>query len=426
MTSTTADTPGRARRPGRRVAADVLLWAVFCLPSVLLAPGGRAEWWQLAGGAGVLGVAVAVRQTFPRVALGLCAALWWAVAVPGGDLGEVVVSPYLPAVFGLSFALGRRAAVPQRRYPWAVPAVAVAAALAGAAGTGAGPAAWAVLATALIFACLLPWLVGRYVRQRDELQHAGWEHARQVELRQRGSVERARLRERARIAEDMHDSLGHELNLIALRAGAMQVAPGLDEHFREAAGELRVGASDALERLREIIGVLREDDAPTRLDPAAADLDGLVQRARASGLPVELTRSGGPWTLPEMADRAVYRVVQESLTNAMKHAPGGTAAVRLDGSDGGVTVTVRSTRPPGPLPVPVPPPADPADPVRGGHGLTGLAERVRLTGGGFRAGPLPDGGFEVVARLPRDGAGAGGGPEAGASARAGGGGGGGG
>lgn len=205
-------------------------------------------------------------------------------------------------------------------------------------------------------------------------------------------VEQARLRERARIAEDMHDSLGHELNLIALRAGALQIAPDLADRHRETAAGLRAGAAEAMERLRDIIGVLREEGEPAPLEPSRAGVGVLVDRARDSGARVELRCSGEAGELPAMTDKAVYRVVQESLTNVMKHAPGAAATVRLDHTPLDVTVAVRNS----------PSARDPLENrAQGGRGLIGMQERIRVAGGEFRAGGLPDGGFEVIARLPR-------------------------
>ncbi|MER5892030.1 histidine kinase [Streptomyces sp. NPDC001876] len=371
----------------------VLLWAALNVPVVALVPGsgldGSRRWETLLGGV-IVGIAVAVRRTRPLVSLALCAGLWWALALLLDDVDSVAVMARLPALCVMSYAVGRLRV--DRRAALRVLGPVGVAALAGGVWSGLTVPMWAVAASGLIFAGLLPWMLGRYARQRHELQVAGWEHARQLELQQRGRVEQARLRERARIAEDMHDSLGHELNLIALRAGALQIAPGLGDHHRETAAELRAGAAEAMERLRDIIGVLREEGAPAPLEPSRSGVGVLVDRARASGAGVELRCTGEAGELPGMTDKAVYRVVQESLTNVMKHAPGAAVTVRLDHTPLDVTVVVRNG----------PPARDPLENrARGGRGLVGLQERTRLAGGELRAGALPDGGFEVTARLPR-------------------------
>lgn len=377
----------------RSPVASLLVWAALNIPALLLSSGfpeGLGREWQILIGAVVTGAAVVLHRSQPLVSFVLCLALWWTIGTLDNDLGSTVLSPYLPAVFIMSFAVGR--------LPVATPSVLLA--IGGTIVVGSVFAVavhlslptWFLLLTVLIFACLLPWLLGRYWQQRHELQLTGWEHARQMELQQRILVDQARLRERTRIAEDMHDSLGHELSLIALRAGALQVAPGVDESFRNTAGELRENTARAMEHLREIIGVLREDDTETPLDPSQSGIGALIDRTRASGVQVALEQVGEPEQLPAMTDKALYRVVQESLTNAIKHAPGASVTVRLEYRSAEVLVTVRNALPPEP-------PA--ADRPSGRRGLIGLQERARLAGGRLHAAALPDGGFEVTARLPR-------------------------
>ncbi len=121
--------------------------------------------------------------------------------------------------------------------------------------------AWLLLLAVLLFLVVFPWLAGRYRLQRRALAEAGWARAARLEEEQRGVAERAALRERARIAAEMHDALGHELSLLALRAGTLQVAADLPERHREAAAGLRAATADAVDRLHEIVGVLRAEEA---------------------------------------------------------------------------------------------------------------------------------------------------------------------
>ncbi len=225
------------------------------------------------------------------------------------------------------------------------------------------PWSWAEAPVALAFSVLLPWFAGRYRRQHLALAE-----------RLRQDARLARQRERTRIARDMHDSLGHELTLIALRAGALELSPDLAEPHRTAIGELRASTGEATERLREIIGLLRDD---------TEDIASLVHRSAASGMDVRLT--GGP-----TGSRTAYRVVQESLTNAAKHAPGAPVEVRVRHTATDLVVSVVNA------------PAKAPGAGSGGHGLIGLAERVRLAGGVLDAAPRPDGGFAVVATMRRD------------------------
>ncbi|WP_153533715.1 sensor histidine kinase [Actinomadura macrotermitis] len=331
-------------------------------------------WWATMAGVVALGGAVAVSRSRPLVLL-------------------VVSALFLPVQGNFAFSLPVAAYLAGRRTPHARPVVWVFTAMF-TGGTlfnivrGIDVTTWFPLTIWFVVIGVLPWLTGRYWRQYQELVRAGWERAERLEREQRIVAERERMRERARIAQDMHDSLGHELALIAVRAGALQVAPDLDERHRAAAAELRAGAADATDRLRDIIGVLRED-APQDAAPVRESIADLVERARASGMPVRLAGSDVAGGAPMVA-LAAHRVVQEALTNAAKHAPGADVTVRVERSGGRSIVTVVN----GPAAGPVRPA------VSGGHGLTGLDERVRLVGGTLRAGPDGAGGFAVTAELP--------------------------
>ncbi|WP_171171950.1 sensor histidine kinase [Streptomyces sp. I05A-00742] len=236
---------------------------------------------------------------------------------------------------------------------------------------------------------LLPWFAGRVWRQYQELIRAGWSRAAQLAREQRLVAEQARLRERARIAQDMHDALGHDLSLVALSAGALKLAPGLAEGHRAAAEDVRARAAAAVERLGEVIGILREDADWAPTGPADHGVGRLVENAAASGLAVALHVEGQGHEVPGPVERAAHRVVQEALTNVVKHAPGAAAEVRVAHSAGETVVSVRNTAPPSAT----------GGLAAGGRGLIGLDERVRLTGGSLRHGPY-EGGFLVTARLP--------------------------
>jgi signal transduction histidine kinase len=224
----------------------------------------------------------------------------------------------------------------------------------------------------------LPWAAGRYLRQQAELVRASADHAR--------------LRERARIARDMHDTLGHELSLLALRAGTLELRADADPRLRDAAGEVRAGAGAATERLAEIIGVLR-DGEPAPLRPVLAGIDETVHRAGRAGLSAHLEWDG-PRSLPPGVERSARRVVQEALTNVMRHAPGARVRVRLATADGTTVVTVTNGPPARTASCAAQPTVE-----NGGTGLAGLREHARDAGGDLRAGPR-DGGYEVVATLP--------------------------
>ncbi|MFC3999808.1 sensor histidine kinase [Nocardiopsis sediminis] len=265
------------------------------------------------------------------------------------------------------------------------------------AGAGAvGAAAMAVdrgqgvtMLFSLALAVALPWLAGRFRRQQSALIEAGRERIATLEREQGFIAERARLRERARISADMHDSLGHELALITVRAGALELAAEADAGTREAAAGLRASAVAATDLLRRTIGMLNEDrDAAT--EPPGEPVEALVARSRDAGMAVGLALRGGTGPLPPLVDRAVHRVVQEALTNAARHAPGARVSVTVERGPDAVVVTVAN-------PVAGPGPAGSGS--GSGSGLAGLRERVGLLGGDLRAGPSAEG-FTVAARIP--------------------------
>ncbi|MFI9296205.1 sensor histidine kinase [Streptomyces gardneri] len=253
---------------------------------------------------------------------------------------------------------------------------------------------------------LAPGLAHRYWTQRRTLLHALQERNAQL-LRERTMVAwQARLRERQRIAQDMHDSLGHQLALIAVHTGALEVDRELSERQREVVGVLRNASVTAMHELREVVGILRDGieategpgSAPARAGDetgkaarGTAGIEGLVAAARAAGTTVGLRRLGEERPLAPAADHAAYRIVQEALTNAYKYAPGAPIAVELRYEpDTFVVEVLNEASADGPA----------KDVVSGGQGLTGLAERARLVGGMCHAGPADGGGFRVAGMLP--------------------------
>ncbi|MEU7861980.1 histidine kinase [Nonomuraea sp. NPDC049141] len=384
---------------------DLLLCLAITLPMFLAnespevgqPPGLPLSWVRIAA-VPLLTLAVAVGRRRPVVAAGVPAALALAVTP------ELYTDSFMISQLLLAFLLGRRTAG-MRPGLLFFAGVCLAGLAAANLTPGATLSTWLSLVTTAVAIILLPWLAGRYARQHDELVRTGWELAERLERERDLIGERMRLVERSRIAGDMHDSLGHELSLVALSAAALQVHPGLDEPARKAAAELRASAAKATERLHEIIGVLREDGETAPVLPSGDTVAALVNRAAAAGMAVRLYDEVG--RLTPMADRAAYRVVQESLTNAAKHAPGAAVTVRLDSDPaaGKAVVSVVNTAPPagaefdaGARPDQRPS-RRPPEAGSGGYGLVSLDERVRLAGGTLRARPA-DGGFAVTARLP--------------------------
>ncbi|ATL88104.1 histidine kinase [Streptomyces malaysiensis subsp. malaysiensis] len=209
--------------------------------------------------------------------------------------------------------------------------------------------------------------------------------------------EEARLRateERLRIARELHDVLGHNISLINVQAGAalhrLKKDPAQAE---EALGAIKASSRETLRELRTTLGVLRQvdEEAPTAPAPGLARTDELVASAKLAGLPVRIERTGSERSLPAPVDLVAYRIVQESLTNAAKHSGAGRVTVRLAYGDRELTLAVeddgRGSA------------SCPAE-AGGGSGIVGMTERARAMGGELTAGPRPEGGFAVRARLP--------------------------
>ncbi|GGX94487.1 two-component sensor histidine kinase [Streptomyces minutiscleroticus] len=254
-----------------------------------------------------------------------------------------------------------------------------------------------VVLTALLTGTVVGW--GMFVRSRRQLLLSLRDRARRAETEAALRVERAQRLAREAIAREMHDVLAHRLTLLSVHAGALEFRPDASrEEVVRAAGVIRESAHEALEDLREIIGVLRageSGDEAGRPQPTLAALQGLVAESREAGMGVVLEdRVADPGAVPASVGRTAYRVAQEGLTNARKHAPGAEVTVAVAGAPGdGLVLTVRNPPPPGPVPrVP-----------GSGQGLIGLTERVTLAGGRLIHGGRPDGGFEVRAELPWEG-----------------------
>lgn len=219
--------------------------------------------------------------------------------------------------------------------------------------------------------------------------------AEQAERAELEKGRRAVLTERARIARELHDVVAHHLSLMAVRA---ETAPyrlaNLPDPVRAEFGALSAASRGALADMRRLLGVLRDEGPAERApQPQLADLPDLVYAARQAGMPVELSVPAVAAPIPPAVGVCAYRIVQESLSNASRHAQGAPVTVSVDHRTDGVLLRVANG--------PGAPGARPGDESRrSGHGLTGMRERVALLGGSLSAGPSPDGGFVVSALLP--------------------------
>ena len=208
-------------------------------------------------------------------------------------------------------------------------------------------------------------------------------------------AEQAAAAERARIARELHDIVAHHLSVVVLHAAGARASGGADP---ETLAEIEDSGRRALTETRRLFGVLREPDEETGRapQPGISELPALAGSLRAAGLEVSLAIDGYHPALPPAVNVSAYRIVQEALTNVLKHAGPARAEVTVGCADGAVTIEVTDDGPGNPAPPAVPGEEE----VGGGQGLVGMRERVALFGGDLRAGPRPDGGFTVCARLP--------------------------
>ncbi|MEU6128063.1 histidine kinase [Saccharopolyspora sp. NPDC047091] len=344
-----------------------------------------------------------VPEPRPSVPLAVLYALWAAVLVPARrrwptvallalSFSQAVLSVLILPV--LAFAAGRRTR--SAALLWA--AVLVTVVLGAVEEALLRPVAPMSGEDALLLLCgivvllVVPVVAGRLLGTRQPLVRLLQERNDYLEGVRHLTAEQARSAERADIAGEMHDMLGHRLSLLSLHAGALELSAAKKApEVSEQAEFVRATAGEALAELRGILGVLRSG-AADRDDSSGrrADVERLVAESRTAGMPVDLHWHGPD--LDEVDPRvrhAVHRIVREALTNAHKHAPGAAAVVEVSAADP-VSVRVRNA-----------PVAAPDAPARGlRSGLAGLEERARMLGGTFTGGPAADGGFAVHAALP--------------------------
>ncbi|OEJ51444.1 sensor histidine kinase [Streptomyces agglomeratus] len=239
-------------------------------------------------------------------------------------------------------------------------------------------------------------VIGGALRERGEAQR------RLVEQETISEAERAHrtlLEERTRIARELHDVVAHHMSVITVQAdSAPYRVGGLPPEAQAEFASIAASARESLTEMRRLLSVLRSEDATGERapQPGLDRLQQLVEATVRAGVPAGLSLTAGlaePGRLPQTIDLSAYRIVQEALANVVRHAPGADTRVSVSSDGTHLTVLVVNG-----------PPAGPASPVEaggaGGHGLVGMRERVRLTGGTLDTGPLPDGGFRVAARLP--------------------------
>jgi signal transduction histidine kinase len=361
-----------------RAAGDWALALVLAGTSVVTILAGDDQSW---GANEPIAILLALASTVPvawRARRPLAAAVVVLVAngacIYAAAPHQAAFQPFVALTF-VAFSLGSRFEGPG----WVPPAVAasavpvfVAAVVHGQDPGNAGPSyVWLVAA----------WAVGRTVRSWREKSLA-------LEQANRELAEAAVAIERGRIARELHDVVAHNVSMMVVQAGAAErVLAGEQPHVRDALEAIAHTGRQTVDEMRTLLGVLRAA-APLAPQPGLADLEQLVDGVREAGLPVTLRIEGDPRPLPQAADLSAYRIVQEALTNALKHAGPARADVVVRFEAGAVTLEVRDT-------------GTGAGQGGGtGHGLVGMRERVAMFGGELEALPAPGGGFAVRARLP--------------------------
>jgi signal transduction histidine kinase len=382
------------------VALDVLLAVGFALFDTALTLAGASWWpahpdglaWTMLALQAVADLSLAFRRRAPILVIAILAGFTLVLSLlisPAGALtpahAGTVWAPYgtVLAAYGPFYYRNRRTAFAAVGILTLIVA-----------------RVWDPSATAItvgVFRTALGPLLALYFTARHEMVQALRDRADRAERERYLLAEQARAEERTRLAGEMHDVVTHRVSLMVLQAGALQItAP--DEATRLAAEQLRAAGVQALDELRDLVGILRtvpdgnqapeDDQAPT-----GAELAGLVAESTAVGTPAELVEAGDPALASPVVSRTVHRIVREALTNVRKHAPGARVQVRVSYGDSQVQVSVHNT--PGTTE-----PASGLAETGSRLGIANLRQRIELVHGTLRAGSAPGGGFSLEATLP--------------------------
>jgi len=261
---------------------------------------------------------------------------------------------------------------------------------------GAGAVAARIVASAVVITAA--WVIGFAVREQRAYTAGLREQAERQAQAQMAEGRRAIAEERLRIARELHDVVAHSLSLIAVQAGVGNyVAKARPEEAAQALASIQVTSRTALREMRRLLGVLRDDHAGADLAPAhgLADVGQLITGTADAGVQVQLEIRGPQRPVPPGVDLAAYRIIQEALTNVVKHARTTTTRVAVTYEDDALDLEITDDGRGAPVG---------AVAASAGHGIAGMRERASLFGGEFHAGPRPGRGFRVAARLPLDGA----------------------
>src|SRR3954467_680303 len=373
-------------RPSRGDLALAVLLGVLGLQSASDADGIKDPAWAVIGLIECAALPLALRSRWPLAVLGVTLA-----AAVAGDLlfGGLQLAGPVIALYTVARHHDRRVSL--------TAAAVCALALAVSAASRAAENPFFAIAIYLVLAAA--WAIGDNVRRRHAYLTRVQAREAAIEEEQQARARVAVAEERARIARELHDVISHNVSVMVLQAAAGADVFGTHpERAREALDSIEAAGREALAELRRLLSVVQApagDESDLAPPPGLTRLPELVERVRATGLDVSVTVTGDARALPAGVAFSAYRIVQEALTNTLKH--GHAAAARVDLSFGEDTLDVQivddGTATAGPAPSP-----------RRGHGLIGMRERAAVFGGELRAGPRSEGGFAVRASIPLDGA----------------------
>ena len=330
---------------------------------------------------------VAVRRRWPLAAVFVVLALMSLrmLAGVGGNLNNA--AGVSVGVILLFYGLG--AFAPERRSIWMLAFAVVITSLNALTKPGGGVSAVVPME---LFGVLLPYALGRMMRARAAREEHARDIAEQLDAARDASASAAAYGERARIARELHDVIAHSVSVMVIHAGGARLVMGEQpQRAEESLRSVERAGREALAEMRRLLGVLGEGD-PRALapQPGLCDIEPLLADARSAGIAATLLIDGEPAPVSPAIDLCAYRIVQEALTNAIKHAAPARASVNVRWRDEELELEVSDD---GRQPRAV-------DGAGGGHGIPGMRERVALHSGSFRAGARPNGGFTVIARLP--------------------------
>jgi len=377
------------------LAVDVIIAVGFVLIDTVATLAGASWWpshpstlaWSMLGVQAMVDLSLIARRRAPLTVIGIMTAFTLAISLLGSPAGAIV-----PVNTGNVYA--PFAAVLAAYGPFYYPKdrrIAIAAVLILTAVSGRiwDPSA-GVIALAIGRTAFGP-MIGLYLSARRCMIQALTERAERAERERYLLAEQARAEERARLAGEMHDVVTHRLSLMVLQAGALGITAA-DEATRHAAEELRAAGCQALDELRDLVGILRTSPDGDE-SPSTEGFSALIAESTAVGNPAELIEEGDPALASPVVGRTAYKIIREALTNVRKHAPGAGVDVRVSYDESQVRVTVRNTRPTSQA-------SGELAATGSGLGIASLRQRVELVHGTLWAGGTTEGGFCLEATLP--------------------------